>query len=198
MQSENHKKLYNAVGIFLLIWGVLAIGNALYMKEFGLILWQCYIGLIVIGFGIIKRNSSLIGSQLNIIAIPLILWTIDFLYYLITSNSLWGISDYFFVENRTLLSNLITLQHVFTIPLALFVVYNLRFERKDFWKISMIQLVIIYFLSYLLTSREDNINCVFEPCLNINFQFPYAITWFSLSFLMVFLTNYLLVYLFKR
>ncbi len=197
MKSEN-KKLYDAIGVFLLIWGIVAILNSLYMREFGQILWQCYISLIIIGFGILKRDSSWIGSQLNIISIPLMLWTIDFLYFFSMSKPLWGISDYFFFGDRSVLSNLVTLQHIFTIPLSLFVLYNLRFKRKDFWKISLIQLGLIYIASYLLTARERNINCVFEPCLNISFPFPYAITWFALSFLMVFLTNYLLVKMFKK
>lgn len=198
MKSENYERLYDAIGIFLLIWGVLAILNVIYLREFGEMLWQCYVSLIIIGFGIVRRNTSWIGSQLNIISIPLILWTVDFLYLLITSEPLWGISDYFFIEDGPILSNLITLQHIFTIPLSFFVIYNLGFKRKDFWKISVMQIIAIYLASYFFTSRERNINCVFEPCLNINFQFPYFITWFVMSFLMVFLTNYLLIKLFRK
>ncbi len=198
MKSQS---IIKAIGSILLILGIVAVIISLKTREPSHILWLCYISLILIGAGIIKGNSYIIASQLNIIAIPAIFWSIDFFYMAITNKPLWNITSYLIGADTTTLSYFISMQHIFTLPLALYSVYMLKLRRKDFWKISVMQAAAIFILSYIFSSREANINCIFSPCfsiLNKYIQISYTLSWFAGILIMIGITNYLLIRLFYK
>ena len=181
------------IGIIYLILGVLAFYNAIRYTETAGILWFSYVAFFLIGLGILTRNSYLISSQLNIILIPYIIWNLDFFYVLLSGNSLWGITDYFFTPRQTI-AQLISLQHIFTIPISLLAVYFIKLKRKDFWKFSFIQIIIFFFLIRIFGSARENVNCVFENCLPFGIPaLPYAVTWFLAYGAMIAITTFFLV-----
>ena len=188
-------------GVFFIILGILAFINAFLHLESAIPLWFCYIAIFLIGIGILTKNSDLVMIQVNIIAIPLIFWNIDFFYHLATGSALWGITDYFFIIGFiNSLGNYITLQHIYIVPVTVAFIYFLGISRKDLWKISFLEITIIFFISFFFSSSQMNVNCVFESCINfISLESPYyQIFWFFSVFLMVFLTNSLLVSLMKK
>lgn len=192
MNNKIKSFVLTLIGTIYITLGILAFYNAIRYAETAGILWFSYIAFFLIGFGIITRNSYLIASQINIILISYIFWNIDFFYILITSNSLWGITNYFFLPGP-LLSKIITLQHIFTIPVSLFSIYLIKLKRGDFWKFSLAQVTIFFFIIRIIGSREGNINCVFENCLPLNLSFvPYPVVWFLAYIIMIFLTTLLL------
>lgn len=176
------------IGIFFIIFGVAAIINAVYLKNYAGILWFCYSSLILLGISILKRDSFLLAAQLNIFTIPLFIWTIDFAYFLAFKQPLFGIVDYFFVNGPSF-AKIISLQHLFTIPLSFYALHLLELKRKDAWKLSFIEIILIYVLSITITSELSNINCVYHSCVNFIPAKFYTITWFTLAFLMILLTD---------
>ena len=192
MNNKTKSFVLTVIGIIFIALGILAYYNGIKFSGIEGVLWFSYTALFLIGLGILTRNSYLIASQVNIILIPYIFWNIDFFYILITSNSLWGITNYFF-EPRALLSQIITLQHVFIIPLSLLAIYFIKLKRRDFWKFSLAQITIFFFIIRIIGSREGNINCVFENCLPLDISFvPYPVVWFLAYIIMIFLTTLLL------
>lgn len=111
--------IVNVLGIFFLFLGFMAVFNSLLIKNPSHVLWMCYISLILIGIGIVMRKSVLVMSQVYILAIPLVIWDVDFLYYLITQKTLLGLTNYFFVDAAWNLGKIISLQHLYTIPVSL-------------------------------------------------------------------------------
>lgn len=186
--SKRTNDLLNIYGTLLLSIGILAIINSLYLQNPSQIFWMCYISLILMGIGILIRNSFLVMSQVYILAIPVAIWDIDFLYQLLTQQPLLGLTDYFFQETTTTLSNIITLQHLFAVPLAIYCVHKIGRVRNDGWKISFVQITLNFMAVSVLTARDLNINCVFNPCVNIKLGFPYEVTWFLIFFTMTFLS----------
>lgn len=134
-------------------------------------------------------------SQVYILAIPLLVWDIDFLYWLIFSKPFLGLTDYFFVGGSSLIGKIVSLQHLFTIPLAIYVASLIGVKRRDAWKLSFIQIILVFIAVTLLSSSELNINCIFNPCINVYFGLPYRLTWFLIIFSMTFITSVLLNYL---
>lgn len=178
--------------MFLLL-GISAVINTIYQGHPQGILWFCYIGITIIGIGILKKDSSLIASQLNILFIPLIIWTVDFFYFVLTGNELFGIVTYFFNPTFPVISKVISLQHIFTIPISIYVLYKLKVKKINVWKVSLIQLALIFFITRILTQPENNINCVYKSCMNFAVSIlPYPLVWFISAFLLVIITNYLL------
>jgi len=187
--DKKHKLIFlDILGGFFLIWGIIAIANSMYMQNPTQILYMCYLGLVLIGIGILTKRSFIIMSQIYILAIPLIIWDIDFLYWLIFNKPLWGITDYFFVENSFNIGKIISLQHLFTVPVAAYAAKLIGIKRKDAWKWSFVQIILVFIAVSLLSSRETNINCIFDPCLNIVMGLPYRITWFIVIFSMTFIS----------
>ena len=191
--EEKHRDIIlNVLGVFFLGWGIIAVGNSFFVYDMNQVLWHCYLGLLLIGIGILSRSGFLIGAQLSILTIPLLIWDIDFLYYLFLGESLWGITDYMFVDRRLVLSQIISLQHLFTVPLALFCLSRIKSRRIDFWKLAILQVFLLFLAVLFFTPPEVNINCVFENCLHLVLNLPYRITWFLIFFSLVLVTNYAL------
>ena len=192
MLSERGKRIIlNILGIFFITLGITAVLNTIYQGNLEHILWSSFFILLLVGIGILRRSTFLIVGLINIAAIPYTLWSIDFIYLVSTGQSLLGITDYFFIPGP-LLGKIITLQHLFTVPLSFYAIYLIKLKRNDAWKLSFILLISIFFVTRLFTSEENNINCVFSSCLNIPIQGYYPIIWFTLSFSMVILTNFLI------
>ena|SRR3989344_3133 len=188
--KKKYKTIFlKIIGIFFLIWGIIAIINSVYNQNPSQILYLCYIGLILIGIGILAENSFIIMSQVYILLIPLIVWDIDFIYWLIFQNPLWGVTDYFFLDKAFNIGKIISLQHLFTIPLSVYAAKLIGLKRKDAWKWSFIQIFIVFITVSLFSPEESNVNCIFKPCMNIELTPPYKITWFIAIFSMTFLSS---------
>ena len=181
------------IGIIFLVFGISAIINTILKTETGLapILWMSYISLILIGIGVLRKNSSLVASQVVIIGIPYILWNIDFFHYLFNKESLLGITDYFF-EPGPLIGKIISLQHLFNLPLSIFSIYLIKLENKSYWKLSLFQITIIFFITRLATTYEQNVNCVYQNCANFDFGIWYPLQWFLSYIMMILITSFLL------
>lgn len=152
-------------GLYLIFLSLLAFGNAFAHPEIASPLWFCYIAVFLMGLGLFYRKPGIIAAQVNIMAIPVLVWNIDFYHYLITGKTLWGITDYFFFSKDSL-SNFITLQHLYVIPIVLVFLYFLGSYRKDIWKLSFLELIAMFVLSWFFTNQAANVNCVFKSCIN--------------------------------
>ncbi len=198
MNNKNKNLKLNLLGIFFLLLSMSAITNTIYVNIDG-IFWICYISLILISIGILIRDDTLILSQLNILTIPLLVWIIDFLSFFIYGKTLLGITDYFFVNNGDIIGKIISLQHLFTVPLSLYALYIIKLKRKDAWKISFIQVILVFIISVYITSQESNLNYVYRfSNFNLNLGFLYYIFWFIGYFSMIFITNFVIVMIFKN
>src|SRR3989344_6323202 len=181
------KSLTNIIGVIFLLFGITAIINTSFEYGIKYILWFCYLGLIILGIGFLSRSKTIIESQINILAIPLLIWTFDFIYYLIFGHSLLNIVGYFF-EKGPLLSKIITTQHIFTIPLAIYARKFIKSKSKNPWIFSFIQISIIFVISRIISNYVDNLNWVYNTSLNLNIQY-YPVFWFLFMFTMIIITN---------
>ncbi len=177
--------IVNLIGVIPLVLGILAVFNSFQNGNPSQILWLCYMGMILMGLGIILRKSFLVMSQIYILAIPLLIWDVDFIYYLATKKFLLGITNYFFVNPELNLGKIISLQHLVTIPMSVYAVYLIGLKRKDAWKLSALQIILAFLLVFFLTPPEANINCVFKACVDFSFGAPYQFEWFLASFGMI-------------
>jgi hypothetical protein len=193
MLTKNNKIFLNILGIVLITIAILAVYKTLKRGNLEGILWFCYLGLFLIGVGILLRNDTILASQLNILAIPLIVWAIDFFsYFLLGGKTIFGITEYMFIQGP-IVGKVISLQHIFTIPLSLYALKLIKLKNKSTWKISIIQLMGIYLAVILFTSPEKNINCVYASCLNIlSTNEFYPLIWIFSTILLIYSTNILI------
>ncbi|MEK6899035.1 MAG: hypothetical protein AABW79_02975 [Nanoarchaeota archaeon] len=192
----NEKIFLRTAGIFYIILGITAFFNSYVINNPDQIYWFCYVSLFIIGIGLLLKDGNVIASQVNILAVGIIFWCIDFFHYLITGLPLWGITDYFFVESNFLVK-IVTLQHVYTLPLTIYALSIIKITRKDLWKISLIQALIIFIIVSLFTEASSNINCIFSSCLSLFDLEPYyPWAWLMLVATMILITNAIITHLF--
>lgn len=185
------------IGIFFFVLGLIAIANAIYYERPHLLFWFCYLGLLIMGIGFLRKDAALVTSQLNILTIPLLVWTFDFISAILLKDSILGITDYFFTEVSWVV-RFVTLQHVFTIPLAFYALSSLKFKRYDAWKLSFFQLTLVFFITRAFTFSETNTNCVYYSCLPLQFPSYYPVAWFVITFLSVMIVNLFIKNVFSR
>ena len=191
------------LAIFLIFFGAFAMLYGIYRGYPSWIFWFCYISMILIGIGALRKDPLLIASQFNILFFPLLFWDIDFFLVLFSGNSYLGIAGYFF-EEMLILARIISLEHLFLIPMILCLLYLIKIKKKDILKsyiISIFQVSLIFAVMKILNANIDNVNCVFENCYSFfNFLVPYAnysVLWFLVYFIMLLLSNLLLFGIFK-
>ena len=190
--------LLNSIGFFILFYGLFAISYSIYRGKPSWIFWFCYISMVIMGIGAIKKNSLLITSQINLLFFYLLFWNIDFFYQLISSKPLWGITDDFFKE-LLIPARIISLEHLFLLPLGFFLLYIIKLERSDHWKLSLIQAGLLAITTRFLTLEEYNVNCIFYKCTSFlpSGEF-YIYSWICLNILAIFLTAFIINKIFLR
>lgn len=179
------------LGVFLLAIGALAFFNAFYYNNSPIIFWFCYLCVPLAGLGILINNPTIVKSQLYILAIPDLIWVTDFFYFLINGHSLLGIVDYLF-KAGDFLPKLVTMQHLIAIPIMFYSLVILKNKDRSAWKISLIQVTIVYFITRIFTAPQTNVNCVYDMCGNISLNLGggiYPLIWFIGMFLMIYISR---------
>lgn len=191
--SHAQKQTLRIVGIYYIILGTIALISSFTRGIPDQVFWICYSGMFLLGFGLIKLNRTLILAQCNLLAVTLVLWSIDFIYQAITHKALWGLTNYFFIDPSPL-SRFVSIQHLFMLPLMLSVLYVLKLPRKSAaWKLSLTQATLLFTATILLTNPALNVNCAFYSCinfLNISAYYPWA--WFVFLIITLFFTENIL------
>ena len=187
-------------GVFFVVLGILAIINSFFYLEVASFLWLCYLSLILIGAGMIFRSSYLIVMQLNIVFIPLVFWNVDFFYQLFSKKSLYGITDYFFTGGLNSLGSFVSLQHIYILPLSVYIVYRLGVKDRRIWIASFIEVLIVFFASLFFSSASENANCVIVSCADFIrvSGIQYNLLWIVSMFVAIYLSNYFFVKFFCK
>src|SRR3989338_9794715 len=120
--------ILNSIGFLFLLIGTVAYYNAFVQNNFELVFWMCYLNLIILGVGVLSKNDKIIVAMLNIVSIPLIIWSFDFIVLLIGRTSPFGITGYFLTPGP-IISKLVTMQHLITVPLAFYSLYLIKIRK---------------------------------------------------------------------
>ncbi len=171
------RRSFALLGILYIVLSFLSFFHAVYYYQPEAIFWFCYAGLGIIGLGLLFNNATLVKSQLCILFIPDLIWTLDFVMYLVTGASLLGTADYVFLPGL-IWPKLVTLQHIITIPVALFLFPRMK-QEKHAWLIGWVQMILVFVITRIVTSYESNVNCAYRLCGQ------YTVPWTSIEYLML-------------
>ncbi len=188
MKERGKEIVLRTIGAILIFIGGVSIFYSIFDGRPEEIIWLCYIGALIMGFGFLLRKDYLVISQFIILLIPLIIWDIDFVFYFIKGESFFGIADYFFYTDG-IANRLISLQHILVLPLMVLGVYFIEWSSWA-WKLSLGEMGLIFVLGRLFTSESLNMNCVFRNCLPFSVG-SYEIVWFVVVIFGVLLINFI-------
>ena len=188
-------KILNVISIIFMVFLAGIIFNIFYYKEYHAVLWICYTAILLIIVGIMRRNSSLILSQVIILAIPDLFWIIDFFAILLTGNSPFALSVYVFQDNP-FIKKFIAMQHLFTVPLALYAFILINKKPSKYTPlVSLIEVSLFFFITRAFI--QQNINCVYQSCANFSWGSYYPMTWFVTYFSIIILAYLILFFVFR-
>lgn len=146
--------------------------------------WTCYIAIPLILFGLLKKNSNLILSQVIILAMNDLVWIFDFACLVILGHTVIGINQVVNFPLQTLIEKLGNIQHLFVVPLSLVALSILKVKSNyKTLLFSFMELSIFFVATLLFVPLGEFINCVHQTCITIPINFlPYPILWFIFTF----------------
>lgn len=153
-------------GIIFLLWGI--VNSILDVSRYGLekgeFLWFCNISLFVIAYGIIRKDSRWIIGFLPFAFLTQTFWIFENFFRLATKKNLFGLIEFMYQPGFPLDEFIISHYHLFAIPLALISLFFLKPRKGGTTRIIFACGIIIFFLSYLFSYPDKNINCIKHPC----------------------------------
>jgi len=100
-------------------------------------------------------SMMLVGTLL-----PELAWNVGFFGTLLFGMEEMGLVEYMFDPDKPLYIRFLSLFHVFLLPVMVWLVYLLGYDRRALVWMTLLTWVLLP-LTYLLSDREDNINFVF-------------------------------------
>ena len=136
--------------VWLLVWA------PLYWGQYGAqnFLYFCDIGNILIGIGLWVESALIFSWVACGVLLFQTLYTIDLVGTLLTGHHLTGGTEYMFDPHLSLAIRLLSLFHVVTPPLVLWLIYRLGYDPRG-WKLQSIMSWIVVPVNYFWRPEQD-------------------------------------------
>jgi hypothetical protein len=125
-------------------------------------LWLCDVANFVLLVAIWRESPLLISSQGVAVLLVQLIWWIDFFTRLLLGFHPVGGTEYMFDPSEPFLGKGLSLFHIWSPLLLLWLLARLGYDRRG-WKLQSALGLLIFPLSFLLPTREQNVNWVWEP-----------------------------------
>lgn len=196
----NQKSLFlNILGVLLILIGIFRLWQIIYIaNDFPRYFWFCNFAPLILGVGILIRNSFILIGEFSVLFVGQIWWTFDFLSFIFTGRFLVGSSEYIIYES--LISQIASASvHILVIPISLVAIFLIGKENKNAWKFSFI--LFSFLLPIVLYYGEEiNLNFLFYHGLSFlpEISFYPLIIPFLYIFLVVFPLSLLINWLLRK
>ena len=171
--------MFIIIGVILLIHWIALVIHRITTGIFPNIFFISHLALLLAAIGFFYRNNLLLSGSLIAVLIGHALWVIDLLKYIITGTSYWQYSAYFF--ELTWYAKLLTLHHVYLIPLLIFALWKQKKFNINGWLVASLLYVSSSLISLLFLPRAYNINCAHFACPVAIEIFPFLETFSGLG-----------------
>jgi hypothetical protein len=186
----------NITGWFLLVLGIVTASWYVLFSRWQYSLWLCNHAMIIAGLAILFRNRFWLTAMLNWAVLPVSAWCIDFLGRLLFGVHILGITEYMFTG--PMLTKLLSLQHLITVPLMLYGLLLMGRPDKKAWTGTALHAAALWAISYFIITPDYNINCAHAACsITLSWLPAYRIMWPVMAFAMFSLTNFFMVRIYQ-
>ncbi|MEO7794390.1 MAG: hypothetical protein ABIV06_06400 [Thermoanaerobaculia bacterium] len=125
-------------------------------------LWICDFANWVVFVAIWCESALLLSSQLAGILIIQLLWAVDFFAGLLSGVHPVGGTEYMFDSTRPLWLRGLSLFHLWTVPLLLWLVRRVGYDRRG-WRVQALLAAALFPLGVLVGTPEQNLNWMHAP-----------------------------------
>lgn len=175
--------LFKILSVALFAWGVAntALSMTKYGLESGMYFWFCNIALLLSGPALWLPSRSLLVGLFSVACFTETLWIVDNLYRLIFHDNLFGMVEFIYQPGMPGFEFLLSHYHYFLIPTWILALCLIPKQPKNrSWLYVIVGSFLICGASYFFFSREENVNCIHEPC------FPSVASWGGVLYTIVF------------
>jgi len=148
----------------LLYTAWMAVWVPVYWQQNGLsnFLWICDFANWVVLAAIWLESSLLVSAQLSGVFLIQLVWAIDFASALLFKVHPVGGTEYMFDSAKPLWLRSLSLFHLWTIPLLVWLVRRVGYDRRG-WRVQTAIAAVLFPLGVLAGTREQNLNWMFAP-----------------------------------
>ena len=125
-------------------------------------LWFSDIALLTTGVALWLESAVLASMMTVAIALPELVWNVDFFGRLVTGRHPFGLSEYMFDARKPRLLRALSLFHVVLPVLLIWMVHRLGYDPRA-WIFQTVVALIVLPVTYRLTDPADNVNWVYGP-----------------------------------
>jgi hypothetical protein len=129
-------------------------------------LWFCDVALLVTLAALWLESPLLASMQAVAIAVPQLLWVLDFFVRLFTGGHIIDMTEYMFDSGIPLYTRGLSLFHAWLPILLLWLVWRLGYDRRAWWAQTLLGwtvLLLCYLLVPEINNRAGNVNKIFGP-----------------------------------
>jgi len=144
------------------VW--MAVWVPLYWQHNGAanFLWLCDFANWVLFLAIWMESSLLLSAQLAGVFLIQLVWTVDFVAALLIGVHPVGGTEYMFDPALPLWLRGLSLFHVWTIPLLVWLVRRVGYDRRG-WRVQVAIAAVLFPLGVVFGTREQNLNWMYAP-----------------------------------
>ena len=172
--AEIRESNYTPVVFFVIM--ALVVLWALLPHEWSrtLVFWYCNNISLFFAIAFYEDNMQLVKGLSYVGILPQLLWISDFISHLVGFD-LANTANYIFVEGFTFSNNVSVILHM-TVPIIA-ILYTFRIRpRPQSLFYSIVFIIGLYVMTLAGTAPADDVNCVFNACLQFSFHYN-AIIW---------------------
>jgi len=158
------KTTFLLIGIGCFLWWLIDFFYKLRLYQEYHFLWFCSISLLLIAIGFIFRKPAILISVLSIALIFQVDWILDFFSHAFFLTPLTTSTSYIFEYGHTLPEFILSLRHLFMIPLAFLGIKEIKKTGKYAIIVTISILILLGVVSFFITTPVYNINCSQRPC----------------------------------
>jgi hypothetical protein len=193
MAKRQKERILDALGWFFIVLGITTAGWYVLFSRWQYAFWFCNHAMIIAGIALLKRNKFWTTATLNWALVPVSMWVIDFAGKVLFDAHVLGITEYMFIGPWW--GRILSLQHLFTVPLLLYALQLLGAADKNAWLGTTAHGAILWLISYFIITPDYNVNCAHEACQSWLRGEYYVVLWPLIAVALFYLTNAFLVWL---
>lgn len=195
MAQQQKEAVLDVLGWLFLALGILSVFWHTAFGRWQYAVWFCNHAMLIAGIAVLLRSRFWLTAMLNWALIPVSAWAIDFIARLFFGVFVFRITEYMFVDQWW--KHLLSLQHLFTVPLMLYALHLLGKPSPRAWLGTGAYGLALWITSYFLITPDYNINCAHEACVPWLALPGYAFVWPLIALATFLATNLFLVWLFS-
>jgi len=171
----NKNIFFDLLGYSMLLLFVITVFVHYRSHELVYLFWFSNHTTFILGLALLFRSRFWLTAEVALGIIPELLWIADFVSNLAFAFPLFGFTSYLFEPSYPFLQYILTLQHLFVLPLAALALWRMHPLQGSYFG-AVLHGTVLWIVGYVL-GPQLNINCSYRACIFLLEHNTYILFW---------------------